>query len=210
MASIASWAAQIQRVSQSGEHSRVAPSPICLTPRALSQPFRARITWVMSDHHLETFWKPQKAFIQNRDLNSGLGRSALPLQCGWTQDSGKLSSFPSPEMGGSHLQCTASSRGGLGARWETPALPTNWPPFLSLALESSSPAQTPPSLPCPQSPPSGMESHAPAAWNLIQVEGAGEAAPTDCLCLVSAGHLSSPFVLAGDLSQSSAADLSQR
>ena len=64
-------------------------------------------------------------------------------------------------------------------------------------------------FPAPQRPPSGMASQAPAAWE-PDPGGGGGGGSSERLCLALAGHLTAPFVLAGNLSQSSAADLSQR
>ncbi|KAK2084418.1 hypothetical protein P7K49_037451 [Saguinus oedipus] len=54
-----------------------------------------------------------------------------------------------------------------------------------------------------------MASHAPAAWEPDPGEAGGGGSPGR-LCLALARHFLSPFVLAGNLSQSSATDLRKR
>uniref|UniRef100_A0A667I359 Rho guanine nucleotide exchange factor 2 n=1 Tax=Lynx canadensis TaxID=61383 RepID=A0A667I359_LYNCA len=98
------------------------------------------------------------------------------------------------------LGCSDPAETELRLRLPPPAL--QGPVLCSLASQffSSAPLRPPPPLQC--------QSHAPVAWEPDPGGGGGGGSPGR-LCLALAGHFSSPFVLAGNLCQPSATDLSR-
>lgn len=167
----------------------VAP-PVCLTTTPRGELFRVQI---YPGLYLTIIWKPQNAFIEMRDLNSGLWRSDTLLPMKESIGHLRLPSLPSHQRRRTvncNVPCPQDE--ALGAHCEPLSSPSTRDRTETLGPQPPSP-QNPgalfpwlpssPALLRPR-PPSLLPRARPQEWrhmhlqlgNLIQVEGVGEAA----------------------------------